>query len=59
MTIQKKSEIDSNPALHNSLSTLDILKKSGLIGCVSAEPDFSIHSKSVLQEELDAKYNNC
>jgi hypothetical protein len=55
----KKSESNSDSSPNHPLSTLDILKESGLIGCISAEPDLSIHSKSVFQEELDAKYDNC
>lgn len=50
--------IHSNQTPNHQLSTLDILKESGLIGCISAEPNLSTNYKSVLQKELDSKYDN-
>jgi SET domain-containing protein len=58
-SVVKKPEVNSNQPLNHQLSTLDILKESGLIGCISAEPDLSNHYKFALQEELDSKYDNC
>jgi len=53
----KKPEIAAkiNP---EAQSTLDILKESGLIGCISAESDLSTNYKSVLKEGLKAKYDH-
>lgn len=53
----KKPEIAAkiNP---EDQSTLDILKESGLIGCISAESDLSTNYKSVLKEGLKAKYDH-
>lgn len=39
-TPEKQTVYSSQPPNHQ-LSTLDILKESGLIGCISAEPDLS------------------
>ena len=50
--------INSNPDLNHQLSTLDILKESELIGCISAEPNLSTDYKSVVQEKLDCKYDH-
>lgn len=55
----EKQTIHSHHTPNHQLSTLDILKESGLIGCISADPNLSTHYKSVLQEELDSKYDNC
>lgn len=52
-----KPEFNSHRPLNPQLSTLDILKESGLIGCISAEPDLSTNYKSVIKEELDSKYD--
>ncbi|MCZ8192399.1 MAG: DUF2281 domain-containing protein, partial [Microcystis sp. LE19-338.1B] len=54
-SLAKKPEIAAkiNP---EAQSTLDILKESGLIGCISAESDLSTNYKSVLKEGLKAKY---
>ena len=56
-SLAKKPEIASkiNP---EAQSTLDILKESGLIGCISAESDLSTNYKSVLKEGLKAKYDH-
>lgn len=42
----------------STVSTLDILKESGLIGSISAELDLSTNYKSVLKEGLDTKYDH-
>ncbi|MCT7958871.1 DUF2281 domain-containing protein [Laspinema palackyanum] len=55
----EKQTIHSNHTPNHQLSTLDILKESGLIGCISADRNLSTNYKSVLQEELDSKYDNC
>jgi len=57
-SILEKREINPDSAPNHQLSTLDILKESGLIGCISAEPNLSTHYKSVLQEKLDSKYDH-
>ncbi|WP_199273380.1 hypothetical protein [Microcystis aeruginosa] len=56
-SLAKKPEIAAkiNP---EAQSTLDILKESGLIGCISAESDLSTNYKSVLKEGLKAKYDH-
>ena len=56
--INKKQITKSETKLEDQLSTLDILKDSGLIGCISAETDLSTNYKSVLKEGLDSKYDN-
>ncbi len=43
--VAKKQEVNPNRSLNHQLNTLDILKESGLIGCMSAEPDLSNHYK--------------
>ncbi|MBP0030310.1 hypothetical protein PN466_02225 [Roseofilum reptotaenium CS-1145] len=53
----EKQNVNSLPLPNSPLSTLDILKESGLIGCISAEPKISTHYKFALQEELDSKYD--
>jgi hypothetical protein len=37
---------------------LEALTQSGFIGCGSAEPDLSANYKTVLQEELQKKYDH-
>jgi hypothetical protein len=56
-SIAEKPAFNSNRTLNHQLSTLDILKESGLIGCISAEPDLSTNYKAVIQEELESKYD--
>ncbi|MEA5537076.1 DUF2281 domain-containing protein [Crocosphaera sp. XPORK-15E] len=56
--INEKQKMKSETKLDDQLSTLDILKDSGLIGCISAEPDLSTNYKSVLKKGLDSKYDN-
>ena len=53
-SLAEKQEVKSQP----NLSTLDILKESGLIGCISAESDLSTNYKSVIREGLNCKYDN-
>ncbi|MGY6528414.1 MAG: DUF2281 domain-containing protein [Cyanobacterium sp.] len=55
-SVGEKQEIV--PPIENKASTLDILKESGLIGCISAESDLSTNYKSVILEGLDSKYDN-
>ena len=57
-SVAKKQEVQSNPTLSSQSSTLDILKESGLIGCISAESELSTHYKSVIREGLNCKYDN-
>jgi SET domain-containing protein len=57
-SLVKKLEIDSKTDPDTRSSTLEILKESGLIGCISAESDLSTNYKSVLKEALDTKYDN-
>jgi hypothetical protein len=57
-SLAAKQEIKSETNLDNQASSLDILKQSGLIGCISAESDLSANYKSVLKEGLDSKYDN-
>lgn len=52
---EKLSQISNQDT---EVSTLDILKEFGLIGCISAEPDLSTNYKSVIREELDSKYDH-
>lgn len=52
-----KIQTQSNPS-EQQPSTLEILRDSGLIGCISAEADLSTNYKSVLKEGLDSKYDN-
>lgn len=40
----QKPEVNSHQPLSHQLSTLDILKESGLIGCISAEADLYSNS---------------
>ena len=51
----EQQTVNSNHTPNEQLSTLDILKESELIGCISAEPDLSTHYKSVFQDKLDSK----
>ena len=53
----EKPEFNYNRPLNSQLSTLDILKESGLIGCISAEPNLSTNYKTVIKEKLDSKYD--
>jgi predicted transcriptional regulator len=39
-------------------NTLEILQKSGLIGCISAENNLSKNYKTVLTEGLNQKYDD-
>ena len=55
---KRYSVVKSTLPIDNQSSTLDILKESGLIGCISAESDLSINYKSILKEGLDTKYDN-
>ena len=57
-SVAEKQEVKSTPSINNQSNTLDILKESGLIGCISAESDLSINYLSVLKEGLDTKYDN-
>jgi hypothetical protein len=57
-SVAEKQEVKSTLPIDNQSSTLDILKESGLIGCISAESDLSINYKSILKEGLDSKYDN-
>ncbi len=54
----EQQKIKSDQKLDDQLSTLDILKDSGLIGCISAEPELSTDYKSVLKQGLNSKYDN-
>jgi hypothetical protein len=54
----EKRAINSDLSQNHQLSTLDILKESELIGCISAEPNLSTDYKSVVQEKLDCKYDH-
>ena len=49
-SLAEKQQVKSQPPV-----TLDILKESGLIGCISAESDLSTNYKSVIREELNGK----
>ncbi|MTF40680.1 CopG family transcriptional regulator [Cyanobacterium aponinum] len=40
-------------------TSLELLEESGLIGCISAEPDLSTNYKSVIGEGLESKYDHC
>lgn len=40
-------------------TSLELLEESGLIGCISAEPDLSTNYKSVIAEGLESKYDHC
>ncbi|MDJ1170140.1 DUF2281 domain-containing protein [Roseofilum sp. BLCC_M154] len=53
----EKRAINSDFSPNHQLSTLDILKESELIGCISAEPNLSTDYKSIVQEKLDSKYD--
>ena len=53
-SLAEKQEVKSQP----TLSPLDILKESGLIGCISAESDLSTNYKSVIREELNCQIRN-
>jgi len=53
----EKRAINSDPAPNQQLSTLEILKESELIGCISAEPNLSTDYKPVVREKLDGKYD--
>ncbi len=44
----EKQKVKSETQLDDQLSTLDILKDSGLIGCISAEQYLSTNYKSFL-----------
>ena len=57
-SIAEKQEVKSTSSINNQSNTLDILKESGLIGCISAESDLSINYKSVIKEGLNTKYDN-
>ncbi len=57
-SLSQKQEIKSETNLDSQVSTLDILKQAGLIGCISAESDLSTNYKSVIKEGLDSKYDN-
>ncbi len=39
-------------------TSLELLQESGLIGCISAEPDLSTNYKSIIGGELNSKYDN-
>ncbi len=56
-SLAKKQEVKSHPTLSDRSSTLDILKESGLIGCISAESELSTNYKSVIREGLNCKYD--
>ena len=49
-SVAEKQEVKSTLPIDNQSSTLDILKESGLIGCISAESDLSISYKSILSK---------
>ncbi len=49
----QKQEIKSETKFDSQVSTLDILKQAGLIGCISAESDLSTNYKSIIKEGLD------
>lgn len=57
-SLGEKQGVKPKKLLAHQSSTLDILKKAGLIGSISAESDLSINYKSVLKEGLDSKYDN-
>ncbi|WP_347179064.1 DUF2281 domain-containing protein [Roseofilum casamattae] len=57
-SIPEKRAINSGKVPNHQLSTLDILKASELIGCISSEPNLSTDYKSVVRDKLDSKYDN-
>ncbi|NEQ40506.1 MAG: DUF2281 domain-containing protein [Okeania sp. SIO3I5] len=54
----EKQKVKPKKFLEHKSSTLDILKESELIGCISADSDLSINYKSALTKGLDSKYDN-
>ena len=56
-SVAEKREVKSHPNLSDRSSTLDILKESGLIGCISAESELSTNYKSAIREGLNCKYD--
>ena len=43
---------------HPPKTPLEALTQSCFVGCGSAEPDFSVNYKTVLQKELQQKYDH-
>lgn len=54
----KKQESNPNQS-HHQRSNLEILRDSGLVGCISSDPGLSSNYKSMIKQELDSKYDNC
>ena len=57
-SVNRQIEPNSNTKTDNQVSTLDILKQAGLIGCISAESDLSTNYKSIIKEGLESKYDH-
>ena len=56
---QKKALLESSPSSkENTKSTYEVLKESGLIGCMDGPPDLSVNYKKYLAEGLKEKYSH-
>lgn len=54
----KKQEINPNQSHNQQRSNLEILRDADLVSCISSEPGLSSDYKSVIQQDLDSKYDN-
>lgn len=69
--IQQNSDLDLDTLINYALeqqytklqpshpNSLEILRKSGFIGCGTGESDLSTNYKAILAKEWSEKYDNC
>lgn len=54
--LQQRYASDFKPSDHKPQSAATILKETGFIGSLDAEPEYSSHYKQTLKEILEKKY---